>query len=116
MELTTRNVYPSLEKWKGHIEIYDPIPMYLLIDFEKAISEIRASGDTKFLELPTRVKVISALFPLVKQWNFEGIPQHPTIDDFPDFGSKFARHDICNLLVWVVNVFIKTSKGEDPNE
>lgn len=115
MELQTKKIDSPLEKWKGHIVIYDPMPMIRLATFEEAITE--AMGiDPKLGKAKAYVALIPALLACVKEWHIDGFPNDLTIDNFPAAGQGMSKADIAALVNWVANRIINLIRGADPNE
>ena len=107
----------KVEKFPGHIILPDNWNIYQLREFEKTLPSADLEDDDR---LSGRVwlgvtfeKQLPALLACVSEWHIKGIPEKPTMENFP----TLPLADVNALISWIYDLLVKMWTGEQvPNE
>ena len=99
---------------KGHVEIYDPLPLVKLATFEEAVKDA-LKIDSRLATAKSHVAIIPALIECVAEWHLSGFPVELTVDTFPGIGTGISKRDITEVINLITNEVLKFLKGDDPN-
>lgn len=111
-----KRIESNLERWKGNVVLFDPLPLVKLVTFEEAV-KAALLADPKLGSARSHMLIIPALIECVAEWHIEGFPEKPTAETFPGMGTGISKVDITQLINFITSELMKFLRGDDdPND
>lgn len=108
----------DVKPFKGHVILPEFLNILQVRRFEDAyfglLSEIEQDGDRRVFYSVLDEKMLPVLLGLVLEWHIEGVPEKPTIENFPQT-PRGPAHDLLNRISSAVYE-IWRGEVEVPNE
>ena len=96
-----------VDSFPGTVNCPDVLTLPQALAIETMMSDVKALG-----EKPSRVALdnvtMPVLLPLFSDWKIDGVPEHPTVDNFP--ASPRAASAV--LCAWLFNAVFSVYIGE----
>lgn len=99
-----------VDKYPGEVVLYDPLTLPMVAAFENALLSIRGQRSAAGVDL----LILPAVLMCVQEWHIQGVPEHPTENNFPVKPHRARRE----LLAWLTGELTKLYEDdpEAPNE
>ena len=107
-----KRIDSPVERFPGSVTLHDPLTYPQLFAFQDAIGEASELGDTTWMKV--RYSLLPGILACVAEWNLEGIPEEPNIDNFPAT-PIVASGEVINWLQEQITALL-TEAETVPNE
>jgi len=77
----SKRIDSPVKRFPGSVTLHDPLTYPQVIAFQDATAAAGAMGETTWMKL--RLALLPGILACVENWEVEGVPEAPTIDNFP---------------------------------